>query len=241
MLHAALVSTITFTFKEDRMNIGKLGFLLWLAGVAPAAQSPDSGAQALSSGNIWSEEEVAFELIGQVKNSPPAGPGLPATSVQYGYLPYINDLTTEQVFAPGGSKNETTALFTFYNDSVTVRVVPHGRWTIVTREGTMTIYHDDTPDGDLTTPNPDSFRDGRAVLTSTWRHQVIFEAAHSGLFFVTFENKVTSVEPFFLEDREIRLAKIGDRYRMNLVGGLDPAGLVNGKFAGTATALGTRK
>lgn len=198
-------------------------------------------SQALRSGNFWLEDDVAFELIGQVKNFPPAAPGLPATSVQYGYLSFIQGLRSDQTFAPGGPQNETTARFTFYNDSTTLRVTPHGLWLVVVREGTTTIYYDDTPDGDLTTPNPDSFRDGIPIQTSTWRHQVIFEPAPSGHFFVTFVNTVMSSEFFDVDGETVRLAKPGDKFRINLVGGPDPAGKVTGKFAATATTFGAQR
>jgi hypothetical protein len=186
-----------------------------------------------------SPADVAFELIGQVTNSLPAGPGLPATSVQYGYLPFIKGLGPQQLFAPGGPENETTARFTFYNDSTNLRVTTHGLWRIVVREGTTTIYFDDSPDGDLTTPLPDTFRNGIPVQTSRWRHQVIFEPAPSGHFFVTFINSVSSSELFDLDGEIVRLGKEGDKFRINLVGGPDPAGRVTGKFAGTASTFGT--
>lgn len=192
------------------------------------SQDPASGS--------WPEDQVMFELVGQVKNSP----GSPPTSVQYGYLPYINGLSTDQTFAAGSVQNETTAFFTFYNESKTLRAISHGRWTIVTREGTSTVYFHDVPHGDLTTPNPDSFRDGLPVMTSSWRHQVIFEPSPSGLFFVTFSNTITSSTPVTVGGESVRLGKPGDQFRIQLVGGPDPAGLVNGKFAGTAIAVGSK-
>lgn len=201
--------------------------------VLVSLSTPPCKSQDLRAGS-WAGGEVMFELIGQVKNTP----GTPPTSVQYGYLPYVNGLSTDQTFAPGGPQNETTAHFTFYNDSKTLRVVTHGRWTIVTREGTSTVYYTDTPHGDLTTPNPDSFRDGTPVMTSAWRHQVIFEPSPSGLFFVTFSNTITSSTPVDVGSETIRLGKPGDEFRIQLFGGPDPAGLVNGKFAGNAIAVG---
>ena len=197
--------------------------------------TPACKSQDLRAGS-WSDGEVMFEMIGQVKNTP----GTPPTSVQYGYLPYVNGLTADQTFASGGPQNEATAHFTFYNDSKTVRVVTHGRWTIVTREGTSTVYYTATPHGDLATPNPDSFRDGTPVMTSNWRHQVIFEPSPSGLFFVTFSNTITSSTPVSIGDTTVRLGKPGAEFRIQLVGGPDPAGLVTGKFAGNAIAIGSR-
>jgi hypothetical protein len=184
------------------------------------------------------EDRDVFELIGQVKNSAPPGPGLPATSVQYGYLSAIKGL--DRIFSTDDvtQQNETTARFTFYNDSVTLRVIRNGSLLIINREGTSTIYFNDNPNGDLTTPNPDSFRSGTPILTFSWKHQVVFEPAPlSGHFFVHFESVVTSTETFNLDGAEVRIGKVGDQFRINLVGDPDPAGKVNGKFAGYAVGL----
>lgn len=182
------------------------------------------------------EDDVAFEVVGQVKNSPP---GQPPTSNQYGYVSYINGFGFDALFAAGGPQNETTALLTFFNDSTTLRVISHGSERIINREGTMTVYYDDTPDGDLTTPNPDSFRDGTPILVMSWRHQAILDTT-TGLFSVTFVNTVTEVGAFGLNGDQVRLARVGDKFRISLFGVPDPTGLVNGKFAGTAVALARR-
>src|SRR5215510_15376758 len=113
-------------------------------------------------------DQEMYEFIGQVKNSPPAGPGLPATSVQYGYISHVRGLNDDQIYFAGVPQNEASALLTFYNDSVTEKVTNHGSLKIVIREGTATIYFNPVPSGDLDTPNPDSFRQGTAVLTSKW-------------------------------------------------------------------------
>jgi len=197
-----------------------------LFSLAAYGQDPRSGS--------WPEDAVMFEVIGQVKNPSPT------TSTQYGYLSYINGLGTDQTFAPGAVQNETTAFFTFYNEARTLRVVNHGSLRIVIREGTSTIYYHDVPHGDLTTPNPDSFRDGFAVMTSTWRHQVILEPS-STHFFVTFSHTITSSNAIMIGADIVRLGKPGDQYLFSLVGGPDPAALVDGKFAGTAVAVGGRK
>src|SRR5438477_7274500 len=142
----------------------------------------------------WSQiDQEMYEFVGQVKNFPPAGPGLPPTSVQYGYLSHVNGLPDDKIYLAGLPQNETSALLTFYNDSVTEKTTVHGSLRIVIREGTTTIYYNPSPSGDLTTPNPDSFRQGTPVLTTKWRHQVIVDNVASpdpappprtGLFFV---------------------------------------------------------
>jgi hypothetical protein len=180
------------------------------------------------------EDDVAFELVGVVKNSPP---GQPPTSIQYGYLSNLNGYDAAALFAAGApAQNETTALFTFFDDSTTVRVIASGTQRVVNRDGTMTIYYDDTPDGDLTTPNPDTFRDGIPVLVMSFHHQVVLDTA-TGLAMVTFVNTVTSADTFTFNGDEVRLAKVGDKFRLSIFVLPDPAGLVTGKIAGTAVAM----
>ena len=122
---------------------------------------------------------AATEFVGQVQNFAPAGPGLPATSIQYGYLSHVEGLSDSQIYLPGVPQNEASALLTFYNDSVTEKVTTHGSLRIVIREGTTTIYVNRTPSGDFTTPKPDSFRQGTPVLMTRWRHQVILDGVPS--------------------------------------------------------------
>jgi hypothetical protein len=213
--------------------------LLLLIGVVGAASAQGIWLPALA------PNEAMFEFIGQVKNSPPSGPGQPATSVQYGYLSHIQGLSDDQIYLPGLPQNETAALFTFYNDSVTEKVTNHGSLKIVIREGTTIIYHNPSPSGDLTTPNPDSFRQGTPILTTKWRHQVIYDTNPSpdptapprtGLFFVTWWHTVTSATPVQLGEHKVLLGLVGGRFSQHLVGGIDFTGTVNGKFAGYATS-----
>ena len=195
---------------------------------------------------LTSPNEAMFEFVGQVKNSAPAGPGLPPTSVQYGYLSHIQGLTDDQIYLPGVPQNEASAFFTFYNDSVTEKTTNHGSLRIVIREGITTIYYNPTPSGDLTTPNPDSFRQGTPVLTTKWRHQVIFDVNPSpvptapprtNLFFVTWWHTITSATPVQLDNDKVLLGFVGSRFMQHLVGGVDFTGTVNGKFAGYASSL----
>jgi hypothetical protein len=191
-------------------------------------------------------DEAMFEFVGQVKNSAPAGPGLPPTSVQYGYLSHIQGLTDDQIYSPGVPQNEASAFFTFYNDAVTEKTTIHGSLRIVIREGTTTIYYNPAPSGDLDTPNPDSFRQGTPVLTTKWRHQVVIDnnpspdptaPPRSNLFFVTWWHTITSATPVQLGDDKVLLGLVGGRFMQHLVGGVDFTGKVNGKFAGYSTSL----
>lgn len=162
-------------------------------------------AQDLESGNFWKEDDVVFELVGQVNNIP-----MTPTSVQFGYLTSITGL--EGVFnTPVPTmQNQSTALFTFFNDSMTQRVIVNGNLRIVNRVGTTTVYHDTTPDGNFA--DPTTFQDGLAVQTSAFRHQVILDVV-TGNFTTVFVSEVTSVAPFFFNEQTVRLGKVGDRFR----------------------------
>src|SRR5262245_47712309 len=122
-----------------------------------------------------SADDVSMELIGQVINSG-------ASSFQFGYLSYINGIDTATLFS-GAVQNETTALFSFDNDTTTRRVINNGPIRIIDRDGTSTIYLNLTPDGNFA--NPGSFADGTSVLTASLRHQVIIDTL-TGAFTATF-------------------------------------------------------
>lgn len=229
----------------------------WLVGSMLLLLPIMAKAQATSSGNFWQQNGLAFEFLGQVDN-PTA-----TSSIQYGYLYHIEGLNDAQIFAASAPQNENNALFTFYSEGTTISNVLHGKWRVITRTGTITIYYDPSHNNAaFTSPaNPapttaaqrDTYRDGIPVLTANWRHQVIFEAVNTGLasdtnvatrhFFVTFWNTITDAQTFDLNGETVRFGKEGDRFRIWLVGGPDPtstaaAGLP-GKIAGYASPIGS--
>lgn len=153
--------------------------------------------------------DVQFELIGQVTNPSTS------TSLQFGYLTFINGISVIEPIFNAGPQNETSALFTFYNDTVTERVINNGPLRIINRVGTTTIYLDTTPDGDFA--NPDSFRDGIPVQTSELRHQVIIDTV-AGTFTTTFVNTITSSDFFHLGNHNFFLGKFGKRSGQRLSG-----------------------
>ena len=175
--------------------------------------------------------DVAFEVVGQVSNLSPT------VSKQYGYLSFINGLSADQIFtvADPTLQNESSALFTFFTDAVTERVISNGRLRIVNRTGTTTIYMDDTPDG--TFANRDSFADGIPVLTLNYRQQVILDTA-DGTFTVVNLLTVAATHSFEIDGQRYRLGKSGDHFRQ-FYSGVPPTGTpaLNGVFAGYAVAI----
>lgn len=179
---------------------------------------------------------IAFEVVGQVTNFPPASAGEPATSQQYGYLSLINGLNADQIFTTADPtlQNETMARFTFFTDAVTERVISNGRLRIVNRTGTTTIYFDETPDGDFS--NRETFRDGIPVLTMAYRQQVILDTGEgTGTFTVMNLLTVSAVQIFEIGGKNYRLGKRRNLFRQFYSGAATtPA---SGVFAGYAVAI----
>jgi hypothetical protein len=176
--------------------------------------------------------DIAFEVVGQVSNL------APNISNQYGYLSMISGLSAGQIFttADPAAQNETTALFTFFTDAVTERVIVNGRLLIINRTGSTTIYFDDTPDGNFA--DPDSFRDGSPTVVMDYRQQVILDTGESGTFTVANLLTVVSAEPFEIGGERFQLGKRGDHFRQ-FYSGAPPTGTpaLNGVFAGYAVTI----
>jgi hypothetical protein len=225
-----------------RFNSSLIASILFttLLAAPVSASSDDEGLHRLTTpiGGI------AFEVVGQVTNFPPAGAGQPATSQQYGYLSLINGLTADQIFTTANPtlQNETTARFTFFTDAVTERVISNGRLRIVNRIGTTTIYLDETPDGDFS--NRDTFRDGTPVLTMAYRQQVIVDTGEgisgipgSGTFTVMNLLTVTAVQTFEIGGENYRLGRHRDQFRQFYSGAPPATTPPSGVFAGYAVAI----
>jgi hypothetical protein len=167
--------------------------------------------------------QLSFEFVGQFLNSP-AGV-TPATHTHYGYLSYVGGTSAFKA-SPG---NETTALFTFYADAPTVRVIADGPLRIITRAGRLTIYRDASVDGNF--DRPESFRDGARVLVGQLRQQVVLDTV-TGAFTTFHRVRITSTRPFQAGGRELQLGRVGQAFKIvfgghgNMPG--PPSGFIGG-------------
>lgn len=220
--------------KSKNLIIASIVFVFVMGASAPIYPN-DQGGRRLTT----PIGDIAFEVVGQVSNPSPT------TSKQYGYLSFINGLSADQIFttADPTMQNESTALFTFFTDATTERVIANGRLRIVNRVGTTTIYFDDTPDG--TFANRDSLRDGVPVLTLNYRQQVITDTGEgipgipgTGTFTVMNLLTVSAVQTFEIGGDSYRLGKRRDQFRQ-FYSGAPPTGTpaLNGVFAGYAVAI----
>src|SRR5215467_13369890 len=136
-------------------------------GVGLMLVSPSLRAQ----GGQPSSALIGYEVVGQVLN-PTA-----QQSLQYGYLNFIRGLDRITT-SDGAAVSESTALFTFFNDTVTERVINNGPIRVIDRTGTGAIF---LGSGNATFANPDTFRVGTPVQTYSLRHQVVIDTS-SGYF-----------------------------------------------------------
>jgi hypothetical protein len=216
------------------MNVLRTRTRLVAAFAVALAASMTVGLAQATTRNVRSEgvtkvRDLSLELVGQVQNSPPAVS--PATSIQYGYLSYLRGLA---IFS-ADPQNESTALFTFYTDTTTTRVINNGPIRVINREGTVTIYRDPSSNGSFA--NPDSFRDGTPVLVAGLRQQVILDTL-AGAFTTQNLNTITSTHAFQGPNGSLQLGRVGDRFRTILFGHVNASAPPAAHIAGYTYSVG---
>lgn len=88
--------------------------------------------------------------------------------------------------------NGTTAALTFFNEVTTTESISDGALQIIDRNGTTTIYLNSAP---ASFTNPDSFRSGIPIQTSTLHQQAIVDTS-GGTFTAVFANTISSTSAF---------------------------------------------
>jgi len=194
-----------------RRTLALAAALSLVPALSAAAALGQTGSRGLRSDQPTKVQDLSLELVGQVTNSPPGVS--PATSIQYGYVAYLRGLS---IFS-GDTQNETTALFTFYTQTTTTRVIVNGPLKVISREGTMTIYRDPSANGSFS--NPDTFRDGSPVLVAGLRQQVIVNTV-TGSFTAINLDTIMSTNPFPSDNGQLQLGEPGRQFRTNLNGQL---------------------
>ena len=145
------------------------------------------GMQAQDQINVV-DDQIAFEFVGQVTNFPPTPAAPLGSSNQYGYLTVVRGI--DSVFS-GSPHDETTAVLTFFNDATTTESVSDGPLRIIDRNGTTTIYLNSAA---ASFTNPDSFRSGIPVQTSSLHQQAIVDTL-GGTFTAVFANTIPRRAP----------------------------------------------
>jgi hypothetical protein len=171
----------------------------------------------------FDEDVVALEFIGNVNNSG-------ASSNQFGYFSFVTNLPAFN----GTPETAATANFSFYTEAVTQRVTMNGTLRIVDRTGTTTVYLTSSP---ASFADPESFRSGTPIQTSTLQQQVILDTT-TGDFSVVNINAVTDVSTFSLSGQLYQLGKRGNRFRTLLRGKTNAAAPPGFFMAGYAVGVG---
>jgi hypothetical protein len=191
--------------------------------VASAAVVPATRHDALGATAVRQIRQLSFEFVGQFQNSP-AGV-TPATHTHYGYLAYVRGASAFR----GAPENETTALFTFFADAATLRVIADGPLRVVTRVGRVTIYRDPSVDGNF--DRPETFRDGARVLVGEFRQQVVNNTV-TGSFTTFHQVTIRSVRPFQAGRTRLQLGRVGQTFRISFSGQGNMPGPPSGFFGG---------
>jgi hypothetical protein len=174
--------------------------------------------------------KIAFEFVGQATNFAPT-PAAPLGSAhQYGYLTVVRGI--DNLFS-GSPHNEATAVFTFFNEATTTESFTDGPLRIVDRNGTTTIYLNSAP---ASFANPDSFRSGIPVLTSTLHQQAVNTGV--GTFTAVFANTISSTSAFTINGTTFRLGQTGQAFRAAVTGQFNATPPPNAHFAGYAVGAG---
>lgn len=172
---------------------------------------------------VFDEDVVSLEFVGNVNNSGP-------NSNQFGYFSFVSELPAFNATP----ETVATANFTFYTEAVNQRVTNNGTLRIVDRIGTTTVYLTSAP---ASFADPESFRSGTPIQTSTVQQQVILDTT-TGDFNVVNINTVTDVSTFYLSGQQYQLGKLGNRFRTLLRGKTNPAGPPGFFMAGYAVGIG---
>jgi hypothetical protein len=176
--------------------------------------------------------KIVFEFAGQVTNFAPTPAAPLGSSNQYGYLTVVRGI--DNLFS-GSLHNETTAVLTFFNDVTTTQAVSDGPLRIIDRDGTTTIYLNSAP---ASFANPDSFRSGIPIQTSTLHQQAIVDTA-GGTFTAVFANTISSISSFTINGTTFTLGQTGQAFRAAVTGQLNAATPPpTGYFAGYAVGVG---
>ena len=195
--------------------------------VASTAATPATRHDAFGATGVMRIRQLSFEFVGQFQNSPPGV--TPATHMHYGYLSYIRGVSAFRA----SPENETTALFTFFADASTLRVIVDGPLRIVTRVGRLTIYRDPSVDGNF--DRTETFRDGVRVLVGEFRQQVVNDTV-TGSFTTFHRLRITSTRPFQAGGRKVQLGRVGQTFRIAFSGHGNMPGPPSGYFGGSGAS-----
>jgi hypothetical protein len=170
---------------------------------------------------------ISLEFVGQFQNSPPGV--TPPTHSHYGYLSYVRGLSA----FGGAPQDEKTALFTFYADAATPRVIANGPLRIVTRIGRLRVFRDPSTNGDF--ERPESFRDGTVVFVAQFRQQVVTNTL-TGSFTTSHHNTIVSTRPFRTGRQTVQLGRVGATFQTSFSGHGNMPGPPSGFFGGHASS-----
>ena len=226
-------------FRKATIAAASLAFLLILFSrlSARADDGDRSGAPTINNealtGGSFVQGKIAFEFVGQATSFAPTPEAPLGSAHQYGFLTVVPGI--DNVFS-GSPHNETTALLTFFNEVITTESFTDGPLRIFDRNGTTTIYLNTAP---ASFANPDSFRSGIPIQTSTLHQQAVNTAGGTFTpFTAVFANTISSTSAFTINGATFRLGKTGQAFRATVTGQGNATPPPNAHFSGYAVGAG---
>ena len=135
---------------------------------------------------------AVLEVVGEENNFASTPDAPLGSSQQFGYVSDLEGIDSVFTDPTPANQNETTAMLTFFTDVKTIRVTPHGPFSVIVREGTTTFYRSTAP---ASFTMPSSFQSGEPILSSTIRQQVIVDTVEK-TFTVVNLNTLTRTRVF---------------------------------------------
>jgi len=171
-----------------------------------------------------------------VAGASPTSTGAPAAtstmpSAAYGFAYYLNGV--QPVLQYGYRLYLDEGLFTFYSSSTQTEAAS-GAVTSATRTGTFNIY--------LSTPtsghyyNPDTFRAGMPILTTTFGEQIL-EGADGQTFTTNAQATITAASPFSVNGTCYQFGVVGQKFAIAGSGQLVSLTLPTTSFTAAISSL----
>jgi hypothetical protein len=182
--------------------------------------------------------EVAFSFVGRTEQNGPL-------FVSVGYLSSVAGLDAADLFTGEDplERSEATARITYFTSARLEERSVNENLFVTSGTGETTFYF--LEDGGADYANPNSFRDGTPIATSTsvWHNTVNVQAPDTGIIFADSVDTQVTADRFTIAGEEYVLGQQDERLRLSYVGQGErtdvEAPRASFVYAGQATTLGT--
>jgi len=187
---------------------------LQAAGIGSTALALSVPAPAAAGDRISeraAEGQILFEFLGRSNQD---GPKV----THFGFLTHLFDLADDFLFTDANVRTEESARFTFLAASALESRHEHGNIITTSAPGELTLYLNQTPQGDFN--DPDSFARGQAIAAFSTRYYNVLNvlAPNQGITTAAVELTQLRAGSFALAGQRLRFGRPGLRARLSATG-----------------------